>query len=173
METVDVRKFRFELRKGVLYYRRTKHGSEEKWKPKTSGLPPFLFSNVHSQVSKRLAALERKTYKTVRAAILDGLVEVGEICDFKVKRDSSCGDLVWLCNGHRFVVFLICDRTAHLGYRKDVELLEGLRQDDTDVGHRFRKMQRESPALLRIVWNVGKGGYCRMLPGKLRGSTSG
>jgi len=168
METVDVSKFRFDLRNRVLYYRRAKHGSEEKWEPKTSGLPPFLFRNVKEQVAKRVGALKRKTYKAVSAAILEGLMEAGEICHFKVKRDSSYGDLVWLCNGHRFVVFLICDRTEHLGYRKDVELLEGLRHDDTKVGHRFRKMQRKSRALLRIAWNVGKGGYCRMLPAKLR-----
>jgi hypothetical protein len=173
MQTVDVRKFRFELHKGVLHIRRTKHGSVEKWKPKTSGLPPFIFSNVHEQVSKRWAALKRKNYETVREAILQGLVEAGEICHFKVKRNSSRGDLVWLCNEHRFVVFLICDRTEHPGFRKDVELLDGLRHDDTDIGHRFRKMERESPALLRIAWNVGKGGFARMLPAKLRESAHG
>jgi hypothetical protein len=164
MQTVDVSKFRFDLRGGVLYYRRSKHRSEEKWQPKTSGLPPFIFSNVMEQVRQRVSVLKKKTYTTVREAILQGLVEAGEICHFKVKRDSSRGDLVWRCNGHRFAVFLICDRTEHPGYRKDVELLEGLRHDDS----RFRKMERDSPALLRIAWNVGKGGYCRMLPGKLR-----
>jgi len=170
MQTVDVKHFRFDLRKGALYIRRTKHAAEETWKPKkNSGLPIFIFSNIHAQVQQRLAALKKKTFKAVHRAILEGLVEAGEICHFKIKHDSSYGDLAWLCHGHRLAVFLICDRTAHLGYRKDLELLDGLRHDDP----RFRKMERESPALLRIAWNVGKGGYCRMIPGKFRESTRG
>jgi hypothetical protein len=178
MKTIDVSGWRLKLHSdGVLDYTRSTDGAKvEHWKPKPkyhSKLPPFFFGNTISRIIKAVARVgeaHKKTYKNLRPAILDALTEAGESADlFTVKRDSDYGDVVWLCHGRRYAVFQVCDRTEHRANLTEQELHTQLRDDETDVGRRFRNMERKSGALLRIAFVIGKGGFCRMVPGRWRG----
>lgn len=183
-KTIDVSSWEFYLHSnGVLDYRRTKNGNANRWKPRSgkhSKIPIFFFRTIADRVIKAVERVKKahhkKTYKNLRPEILAALMDAGETNQFEVKRDSDHGDLVCRFpgkHGRRYIVFQICDQTQHLGNRKELELYEQLRTDDTDVGKRFRDMEHRSRSVLRVAWFIGKGGFVRMVPARWRGEDNG
>lgn len=162
----------------VLNYRKSKKGKPDEWlalqkwafkKKNQSQIPPFFWTPLLVQLKRYVQRVPTncKTYKTLRPEAIEAIVAAGKNLHFKVRTNRSNGDVVWYCSGHRLAVFLVADMFKFAINKKWQLVAEDLRDLDSDSGHRFREMERHSRALLRIAYVVGKGGFCKLVPGEL------
>jgi hypothetical protein len=174
----ELRKRTSGEKRWVLNYRKSKKSDSSEWlewqewpfkKRNGSQIPPFLWTPIMVQLKRHIQRIptQAKSYKTLLPEAIDAFKAAGKALNFKVRENRCEGHVAWWCSGKRLAVFLIADMSNVPANRSWKVLAEELRDLSTDAGHRFRKMERDSRALLRIAYVVGKGGFCKLVPGAL------
>lgn len=159
----------------VLEYKRKrksgKYGKPETWKLKGK-VPDWIFKWLVKRCTDLLKEIpnDKKTYHKDLPKIIDTLIRNGNAQGFKAKETSKdYGDVTWYLHGKPIATFLIADMSEHKQLWTSKKVVDELRKDKSDDGHRFRRMESKSKAPMRVAWAVScHGKWFHLGVGKMR-----
>jgi hypothetical protein len=164
-------------RQWILYYKRQskstgKFGHWEKWAIKDI-VPQWIFNRAIARTHHGFKHLkgQQKDYEILLPYISDGLLAAGKEQGFSAalnsKSDHYGNAVSWYCHGKLLAVILISDMTDKLSCFDNRKIAQELRDATTKSGARFRRMEEKCEAPFRLAYVVRKGGFCRLVIGKL------